>query len=239
MISFIIPTLNEEKIIEKTLRCLKGYAGPHEIIIADGNSTDRTLTIAEKYADRIVRHEHNQRQTIAAAKNAGAKVARGEYLLFLDADMFIPDPDSFFHIILARFAKRRRLVALTVPLRVFPEMETLGDRIVFSAVNFLYQLLNNVFGIGAGSGEFQMVRNDAFKTIRGFNEMLVVAEDQDLFRRLRKIGATHLESELRAYHTGRRAHAIGWPTLLWQWFINAVSVRFRGRAAHKEWKVIR
>ncbi|MFP4046119.1 MAG: glycosyltransferase, partial [Candidatus Aenigmatarchaeota archaeon] len=55
MISVVIPALNEEKFIGQCLRSIKkqDYSGEYEIIVMDNGSEDRTVQIAEKYADKI------------------------------------------------------------------------------------------------------------------------------------------------------------------------------------------
>ena len=73
MISFIIPTLNEEKTIENTLRCLDAFSGEKEIIVSDGGSKDKTIEIASKYTNKIVIHKDSKRQNIAQGRNAGAR----------------------------------------------------------------------------------------------------------------------------------------------------------------------
>ncbi len=238
MISFIIPTKNEEKVIGKTLEEILLYSGKKEIIVSDGRSSDKTIEIAKKYADKVTVYEGEKRQKISEGRNTGASVASGDYVLFLDADMHIPDPDIFFKKALDVF-KDDKVLALTVSLKVFPEMETRADRFVFSLVDYLYILQNNIFHTGASSGEFQMVRTDAFKKIGGFDERLAVSEDQDLFRRLAKIGRTRFEKSLVAYLTRRRAHTIGWPKLLFTWIINDISVRLLEKSVDSEWKEIR
>ena len=57
-ISFVIPTLNEGKAIEGTLKCLLEYGGPKEIIVSDGASKDDTVAIAKRYGAKAVVHEH-------------------------------------------------------------------------------------------------------------------------------------------------------------------------------------
>ena len=239
MISFVIPTKNEEKVIEKTLEWISTYSGEKEIIVSDGRSSDKTIEIAKKYADKVLVYEGEKRQNISEGRNTGARAANGDYVLFLDADMHIPDPDSFLEKAIDVFEHDEDIVALTVSLKVFPEMETRADRFVFSSMDHLYVIQNNILGIGAAPGEFQMIRIGAFKEVGGFNEQLAVSEDWDLFRRLAKIGKTRFEKSLVAYHTGRRAHAIGWPKLLYTWIINDLSVRFLKRSADSEWKEIR
>jgi glycosyltransferase involved in cell wall biosynthesis len=215
MISFVIPTLNEIKTIEQTLQCITAYSGTHEIIISDGNSKDGTIEICRKYT------------------------AKGEYLVFLDADVVIPDIDRFFEAAEERFRSDERLVALTGQYKVVAEQRTLADSIFFRMLGLQFLLSNNVLRIGAAGGEFQMIAGDAFRTVGGFNETLAAAEDMDLFQRLSNIGRTRFERALTVYHTGRRAHTVGWPKLAWEWFTNSMSVWMFKKSASKEWKEIR
>src|SRR4051812_47233932 len=96
-LSIIIPTLNEEKILEKTLLHLRELHDiPYEIIVSDGKSKDKTIEIANKYADKVVVYEGEKRQTIGMGRNLGASVAQGDFFVFLDADMYVPDINDFF-----------------------------------------------------------------------------------------------------------------------------------------------
>lgn len=49
MISFVVPTLNEVKTIERTLQSLSQFSGDHEIVVSDGNSADGTIELCRKY----------------------------------------------------------------------------------------------------------------------------------------------------------------------------------------------
>ena len=125
MISFIIPTLNEEKYIGKTLSYISLYKGTHEIIVSDTNSPDKTVEIAKKYTDSIVVHsKEGQKLTIAAGRNLGASKSSGDYLVFIDAEICIVDPNGFFDKAFACFEKDKDLVAITSQLRIFKEVET-------------------------------------------------------------------------------------------------------------------
>jgi glycosyltransferase involved in cell wall biosynthesis len=239
VISFVVPTLNEAKTIDRTLATLRQYAGAHEIIVSDGGSDDGTLEICRASADHVLVYSGQQRQTIGMARNMGAAVATGEHLVFVDADVVIPDVNEFFEVAHEVFRVRPRLVGMTVKYRVFPELATFGDRYVFTMLGLQFFLQNNVLRIGAAGGEFQMIARDAFERVGGFNERLAAAEDMDLFRRLSKIGQTRFVGDLTVFHTGRRAHAVGWPRLLWSWFTNSASVFLFRRSASKEWKEIR
>lgn len=239
MISFVIPTLNEIKTIGTTLECVAGYTGEHEIIVSDGNSRDGTIEKARGYTDKVIVHEKPDRQTIAMARNIGAAAASGDYLVFLDADVVIPHINEFFGAAEELFRLNKGLVALTGQYKVLPELRTLSDRIMFAMLGLQLRLQNNVLHFGGSGGEFQMVITEAFKRVGGFDESLAAAEDMDLFRRLSNVGRTRFEHALTVYHTGRRAHAIGWRRLLWEWFTNSTSVWFLKRSASKEWKEIR
>lgn len=239
MISFIIPTLNEQETIEQTLACLSAYSGDCEIIVSDGNSTDGTVEICRRFTSQVIVHDEPRRQTIAEARNVGAAAATGDYLVFVDADVLVPDIDDFFRIAHASFEADDRIVALTGKYRVVPESSTAADKYVFTTLGVQFLLQNNLLHIGGAGGEFQMITADAFRTVGGFDERLAAAEDMDLFRRLSRMGRTRFERKLTVYHSGRRAHAVGWRTLLWQWFSNSVSVFVFRRSASKEWTVVR
>ncbi len=241
MISFIIPTLEEEKVLPKILSNLRSiWNFEYEIIVSDGGSRDGTLNIAKIYAHKVVENKTNQRQTIAMGRNAGAAAASGDFLVFLDADVYIPEPDKFFARAEASFKENPKLLGLSGWIRVFPEMETWGDYFGYVIVSdCMFYLQNNILGIGATCGEFQMVRADVFKQLGGYKEYLTVAEDKDLFYRISKIGQTRTDPKLVVYHTGRRPHKIGWPKLLWEWSTNSFHATVFNKSHSKEWKVIR
>jgi glycosyltransferase involved in cell wall biosynthesis len=239
MISIIIPTLNEESVLEDRLRRLRsGLTIPHEIIVSDGKSTDKTVEIARKLADKVVVYSGEKRQTIAQGRNDGARAAQGEFLAFLDADCMIPEPDKYFTKALAQFDDHK--ISAVVPwVKVLPEMATLSDKIVYAVFNSYLAFINNIFNLGVSGGEFQMMRRDTFNKIGGYDESLTASEDMELLGRLSKIGKAKLDTSLVIYHTGRRAHKIGWPRLLFQWFANSVSMMTHGKSYSTEWKPIR
>jgi glycosyltransferase involved in cell wall biosynthesis len=92
MISFIIPAYNEERLLGGTLRAVhdaaRAVGEPYEVIVADDDSTDRTAAVAEENGARVVRVARRQ---IAATRNAGAREARGDFLIFVDADTLVSE----------------------------------------------------------------------------------------------------------------------------------------------------
>ncbi len=240
MISFIIPTLNEEKVLAETLKLLKkATVTDYEIIVSDGGSTDQTVSIAKNYASKVAENTTGHRQTIAEGRNAGAAMAKGDYFVFMDADVHLPNINAFILNILDDFNRNKDLVAVAVYFKVFKDEATFGDKMFFNTINMVYFIMNNVLHIGAAGGDFQMMKAEAFRKVGGYDIRLAAGEDNDMFTRLAKIGRTWVDSGLYVLQTSRRAHQTGWPILLMTWFGNAIFARFFHRSMSKEWKVIR
>jgi rSAM/selenodomain-associated transferase 2 len=88
MVSVIVPTYNEEQALPGTLRSLLVQPGDYEVIVVDGGSEDRTCEIVR--AEPRIRLL-NAPKGRASQMNAGAKEAKGEWLLFLHADTHLPE----------------------------------------------------------------------------------------------------------------------------------------------------
>lgn len=238
-ISIIIPTLKEEQFLERTLKNLEGLHISHEIIITDGGSTDRTLDIARAHGAKITVWGEARRQTFGEAKNAGAALAAGEFLVFIDADVLVPEPQQFFEEALLAFRNNLKLAGITVPLKPWPENHSWIDSFFSAPLNWFYVISNNIFHSGNSSGEFQMMRADAFRKAGGFGEHLAAGEDNEMFRRLATFGRTLSYYKLCVRHSLRRPHKLGWLRTYGIWIKNGLSVAFRNKAAYKEWSVVR
>ncbi len=90
-ISIIIPAYNEERYLARCLDSIAALtARPHEVIVVDNNSTDKTAKIARRYAFVTLLHESRQGRVFA--QNAGLNAAAGTVLARIDADSVVP-PD--------------------------------------------------------------------------------------------------------------------------------------------------
>ena len=84
-ISFIIPALNEEKLLRRTLLQFTENLKKDndlEIIVSDGGSSDKTSEIANELADKVIFKNENIPQNISRGRNAGAKHSQGDVLVF-------------------------------------------------------------------------------------------------------------------------------------------------------------
>lgn len=241
MISIIIPTYNEGDYIARTVRHLASLPRDRfEVIVSDSQSKDDTVAIARRAgADAVVELPAGKKRGISQGRNDGAAVARGEFLVFIDADIIIPDPGKFFEDLLMQFAANPRLVGIVVPQWVERDKETFADRLFFGMLNSFYVFANNVLRSGNASGEFQMIKADAFRKLHGFREDLVAGEDNDMFRRLSKIGRTRMYFTRAVYQSGRRVHTLGWPKTLFDWLKNGIYVAIFNKSPYKEWEAIR
>lgn len=240
VISVIIPTLNEEKLISRTLKQftpeLKNKFGA-EVIISDGGSTDSTLSIARDSADVVIEADKNIPQNIPIGRNAGAKHALGELLYFIDADTIIPDFYQFFEKT-SEAMKNKKYAALTMNFKIPPDEEKLSDKLFHTFYNNYVYLLNFI-GMGMGRGECQIVRKELFEKIRGYNENLPAGEDFDLYKRLRKFGKIKFLRSLTVYESPRRYRKYGYAKVFWQWTKNSVSVVIRNKAVSDKWEQVR
>jgi glycosyltransferase involved in cell wall biosynthesis len=239
--SIIIPTLNEEKLLPNILNQIK-QAGilelyEAELIISDGASTDATVSLARDFTHKIVCHTRPERQNISEGRNAGAKYAEGEILIFLGADIVFQDIRAFFEFVSNRFLPGRYL-AMTCNVKVFPNEERLSDRFFHSILNTYFYLLN-VFGVGMGRGECQVIRREVFLSFKGYNETLAAGEDFDLFKRVRRKGKILYARDLCVFESPRRYRKLGYLRVCKLWFINAFYVIFKKKSLAQEWEQIR
>lgn len=241
MISIIIPTLNEESTIEATLKRLRAIKRDDlEIIVSEGRSTDKTIELAKTLADQVVVYSGTIRQTIADGRNLGGNAAHGEYLLFLDADVTLKEPEKFLTNLLERFSADDELVAATTRIKILPENETVADKVLSAImIDWPHFLNNNVWKTGSSSGEIQFMRKSAFDQVGGFDASLVSCEDINLFERLARIGKTRMFYDLVVFHTGRRFHKVGWPRILYMWLVNIIYYKFRGKTKSTVWTEVR
>lgn len=169
-ISVVIPALNEESHLEKTLQSITKQEGDYEFFVVDGGSSDNTVTIAKRYTTVI-----NSLCGRAIQMNTGAKACSGDILLFLHADTILPDC-AFREI-------RKRMKDVSVAGGSF-YIAFDADTFILKGVSFITRFNFRLFHFG-DQGIF--VRRTVFQTLQGYKEMPIM-EDYDFYKRLGKQG---------------------------------------------------
>jgi glycosyltransferase involved in cell wall biosynthesis len=116
-VSIVMATFNSERTIAKALEAVRSQDYPQElieIVIADGGSTDKTITIAKKYNVRIINVPKNL-QNAEYNKGIGVNSARNEILLMLDSDNILPHK-KWFRKMMVPFIENKEIVGVE-PLR--------------------------------------------------------------------------------------------------------------------------
>jgi glycosyltransferase involved in cell wall biosynthesis len=179
MLSIIIPTLNEENYLPRFLESIKKQSyRDYEIIVSDGSSTDKTQAIAKKYGCRLVIDKKKGGPSLE--RNFGAKSAKGNLLLFLDADTILPK--GFLSKNVAEFIKRDLGVATCFQA---VSSDNLIDRIYFKVSDF-FMYLGSFFYPGA-YGCCIFTKKEVFDKLGGFDERITLFEDHDYATRASKI----------------------------------------------------
>jgi glycosyltransferase involved in cell wall biosynthesis len=179
VISIVIPAYNEELMLAATLRALRDAGGalrePYELIVADDGSTDRTAAIAREHGARVV---SVQLRNIGATRNAGARAATGDLLVFVDADTIVPP-----EVLIGAVAAVRERGAIGGGAGARPDSD---DPAWGPAVLAFVSWLMRVCGWAAGC--FVFVRRDVFERVGGFDERYFASEEIHLSRAVKRHG---------------------------------------------------
>lgn len=187
--SLVIPAYNEAKLLPRLLDTVdaarasyRGGAGAIEVILADNASTDATPALAAARGLRVVRVEP---RCIAAVRNGGARVARGEILCFIDADSQL-HPATFNAIDDA--LARPDVVAGATGVRL--ERWSLGIALTWCLIVPIVILTKMDTGV-------VFCRRRDFEAVGGYDERRELAEDVAFLWALRKLGRRHGQKLIR------------------------------------------
>src|ERR1700736_5048381 len=201
MLSFIVPAYNEELELPSTITAIRDAAETanqeHEIIVVDDASDDATAEIAREAGAQVV---SIQRRQIAAARNAAARVARGDILFLVDADTRINSK----HVVDAIAALKAGCAGGSA------RIETHGPVPLWGRV-FLRLFCALYFSVNLGAGAFLFTTRRNFDAVDGFDETLFIGEEVYFSLALKKLGRFKILREpivtsgrkLRMYSAGR------------------------------------
>jgi len=195
-ISIIVPAFNEEKLLPVTLRAIDASKAAFtavgwecEVVVCDNNSTDGTARLAQTLGARVVFEAVNQ---IGRARNTGAAAARGDWLIFVDADSE-PSHELFAEVVRRIQSGRVLAGGALVALDGGPPWAQVAARFwgIYSRI------------VRHMAGAFIFVEATAFQRIGGFSATLFAGEELDLSQRLKRL----------ARQSGKRIEIITSPRL--------------------------
>jgi glycosyltransferase involved in cell wall biosynthesis len=208
MLSIVIPTLNEEKYLPRALDSLQQQTfTDYEIIVADAASTDRTREVAAAYGCLLVPGGRP-----AQGRNAGARVARGEYVLFLDADVNL-NPTFLEDLLLKVHEKKLRVASGFIT----PESRRLFDKFMVAVSNWYHFTVQLVSP--HASGFYIIAHKTLHDQIEGFNEDLFLTEDHEYVMRAARHGKFRYLWRPRVKFSVRRFDKEGRLFLIWKFLV--------------------
>jgi glycosyltransferase involved in cell wall biosynthesis len=180
-VSVVLPAFNEEKLLPAALAAVRDAASAFtargwewECVVCDNNSTDGTSVVARAAGATVVFEPVNQ---IGRARDAGARAATGEWLLFIDADS-TPSAELFASI--ATLIAEGRALGGGSTVELEP-----GTPRYARFVCGLWNLWSRLAGWAAGSCVW--VEAEAFRTVGGFGTEYYAGEEVFLSRRLKSL----------------------------------------------------
>jgi glycosyltransferase involved in cell wall biosynthesis len=214
--SIVIPARNEAAYLGKCLDAIRTasrlYAGQVEIIVVLNRCTDSTEAIALECGAKLVRDDS---RNLAKIRNAGARQARGEILVTVDADS-VMSANMLEEI--DRKLSSGKYIGGGVP--VLTERFSLGILVTMLLIGIF------IFAFGLSGGLFWCCRSD-FEALGGFDEALTVGEDINFAKRLRAYGRktrrrfgtmwkTHITTSCRKFDRFGDWFIVKRPHLLWR-----------------------
>jgi rSAM/selenodomain-associated transferase 2 len=201
MLSVIVPTLDEASVIAVTLAAAR-VPGCGELIVVDGGSSDDTLAIARRLADRVLSAPRGR----AAQMNAGARAAGGDVLLFLHADTRLP---ADYSGAIARALADEGVIGGRFDVRL--DAPGLAYRVLERAISARSRHTRVATGDQA-----MFVRRETFARVGGF-PLLPLMEDLALARALKRVGrvACLRETVLTSARRWQRHGVVRTVLLMW------------------------
>ena len=178
MISFIVPAYNEEHLLGATLDALhaagRAAGEPYELLVVDDASTDRTAIIARSHGAVVVGVAHRQ---IAAARNSGARKAKGDLFIFVDADTIVNEA-----VVCAAVEALRGGAAGGGAAVEFDGTVPLYARLLMPVLVFFFRIAR------VATGCFLFCTRSAFAAVGGFDEAFYGAEELVMSQALKRHG---------------------------------------------------
>lgn len=232
LVSVVITTKNEERYLKKALDSIKTQTYKNiEIIVSDSCSSDRTVQIARKFTNNVFVKSTN----IPKGRNYGGQKARGEFLIFLDADTFLKK--NWIENAIKNFSSKK--VGLVVGSYVSIQRSRRAKGMTWIRSEFLPTFFS-IFGLPGFTGpQTFMTRKEIFKKLKGYNEKMRIFEDLDFAIRIKKNWEVVHDRDCISYSSMRRFEKNGYIKESLYWFVQGVYYRLTGKVLEKTYKTVR
>ncbi|MBI4592170.1 glycosyltransferase [Candidatus Uhrbacteria bacterium] len=222
MLTIVIPTKNEEDYLPKLLESIhKQTLQPSEVIVADAHSTDATREMARSFGSKVV-----EGGLISFGRNAGAREAKTDFILFLDADVELRDPE-FLEKAVGEMLERRLDLATC---DVFPLSDQFIDHFLHKAYNTYARAWGSLYPHAPGF--CLLVRRDLHEKIGGFDEQVTFCEDHDYARRANLVGTFGLLKSTKIPVSIRRLDRDGRMKIAIKYMLAELHLAFLGPIRH-------
>jgi len=212
-LTIVIPAKNEAGMLPRLLRSLEkqDYPGMREtrVIVADAGSTDGTVEVALSFRDRLL-VEVIEGGLPSVGRNAGARLAKTPYVLFMDADVELSEPTLLRRALWRMRRRRLHLVTTSIGCRE----GKLFDDLLYAGNNFMQYV--GSFLKPFATGMFMLFDREAFWALGGFNEKALFAEDYLLSKGVARTRFRIVRGKVLT--TNRRFQKLGHGRMVWMFF---------------------
>jgi glycosyltransferase involved in cell wall biosynthesis len=182
-ISVVIPAYNEATYIDRLLECLSAQKfDEFEVIVSDAQSKDGTNKIVKSFKEKLdIKLLEAPPHGPAFGRNQGAKQARGSWLLFLDADVVIKDPNFVEKLWYKTLDKGWKTSSAQLKVLSGSFLGKIGHSQGY--LNLMAHTKHPIF-----QGYCMFTEKAVFEKLGGFNEKIKYGEDNDYATRSAKYG---------------------------------------------------
>lgn len=211
LLSIVIPVLNEEKYLPILLKSLVSQSEKNfEVLVVDAKSEDKTIEAANQFKDKLdLKVIQTERKNVAHQRNVGGNQAKGDYIVFMDADYLVKE-----NFVRSCFLEAQKLTAdLIIPFS-YPITSNIVWNAYFLIQNYICKASNYLgkpFGVASGN----LIKKEGFLKMGGYNESVYVFEDQYFFQVAKKHKLKiNYSNKIRMYFSLRRLEKDG----IWGYF---------------------
>ncbi len=212
-LTIVIPAKNEVEMLPKLLEslCRQDYVAMAQtrVLVADAGSTDGTVEAALGFRDRLA-VEVVAGGLPSVGRNVGARLATTKYVLFLDADVELPEP-TLLRRALWRMERRGLHLATT---DIACRQGGFFDDLLYAGNNLMQRV--GSFTKPFATGMFMLFDREVFWELGGFNERALFAEDYLLSKGVARQRFRIVRG--RVLTTNRRFQKLGHGRMVWMFF---------------------